>query len=73
MCLAPRWSPRAASPKRADARLDTSDAVGTDTTVEELLPLFDGRSTPLAVLDEEGRVTGQLTGDKVLRALAAGG
>ena len=59
--------------ERAGARLDPSDAVGAHTTVEELLPLFAGRSTPLAVLDEEGRVTGQLTGDNVLRALAAGG
>ena len=59
--------------ERTGARLDTSDAVGVHTTVEELLPRFAGRSTPLAVLDEDGRVTGQLTGDNVLRALAAGG
>ena len=57
----------------ANASINAEDGVGASTTVEELLPRLAGRATPLPVLDDDGNVTGQLTGDSVLRALASRG
>lgn len=57
----------------ANASINAQDGVGASTTVEELLPRLAGRATPLPVLDDNGNVTGQLTGDSVLRALASRG
>ena len=51
--------------------IDASDGVGINETVEDLLPRLAGRNSPLAVLDAEGAVAGQVTGDRVLRALAS--
>ena len=53
--------------------ISAEDGVSITTTVEDLLPRLAGRTTPLPVLDNEGNVTGQLTGDSVLRALASKG
>ena len=51
--------------------IDASDGVGRNATLEDLLPRLAGRARPLAVLDDEGAVIGQVTGDRVLRALAS--
>jgi len=51
--------------------LDTSDAAHANDTLEVILPRLAGRDRPLAVLDSDGKITGQVTGDKLLRELAA--
>jgi len=51
--------------------LDTSDAAHANDTLEVILPRLAGRDRPLAVVDNDGSVKGQVTGDKLLRELAA--
>jgi len=51
--------------------LDTSDAVNANDTLEVILPRLAGRGKPLAVMSSNGKIKGQVTGDKLLRELAA--
>ena len=59
--------------EKAQPGLDASEGVAATETVEDLLPRLAGRNRPLPVVDASGTVTGQVSGDGVLRALASGG
>jgi glycine betaine/proline transport system ATP-binding protein len=50
--------------------LDPSDAVAASTTIEALLPRLAGRSAPLPVIGPDGKVTGQVTANTMIAALA---
>jgi len=50
--------------------LDTSDGANASDTLEAILPRLAGRNRPLAVLDSDGSIRGQVTGDLLLQALA---
>jgi glycine betaine/proline transport system ATP-binding protein len=53
--------------------LDPVDGVAASTTIEALLPRLAGRNAPLPVVGADGRVTGQVTADTLLEALATQG
>jgi glycine betaine/proline transport system ATP-binding protein len=51
--------------------LDPTGGVPLGTTIEALLPHLAGRTSPLPVLGADGRISGQVTADAVLAALAS--
>ena len=55
----------------ADANnLPTPETASDDTVLAEVLPRFAGRSTPLVVVDGDGRVVGRMTATDALASLA---
>ena len=56
----------------AEGDIDRSITVKPDTTLEDLLPSFADRESPVAVVDDGDRVIGMVTPGGVIQALAEG-
>jgi glycine betaine/proline transport system ATP-binding protein len=53
----------------ARENLDLDQAVPADMPIESILPLFVGRTQPLAVCDQQNSILGQISIDQVLSVL----